>query len=452
MTFSRLHLERVAVPEHRDQLESLTWARVRWPIAAGSATHVRTSVGEADSITVPTYPLAAWIVQNWWSLLYELAPPSNSGNDGADVALDRVPWAWRSRHCLRIADSSLLLPDLRVFSAGPSVTWEVYADPDRLAGAGPQLQFLDSLVASAERDKAAAALGEVVSWTLAQLRSCELDEAATLRAMWDFIAKTPASAPDAEFCRAAGRIGLDPHDVDHWPPGLCEWLEAAPAGTLDQAFSVDLQSFTGDVSDLPGLDRALRELVARYAVGAGGGMRKEADAPGGPSSALAWQKGYERAAQLRHDAKLADDAPAADLAGVVFDGAGVPLRSSADLRTRAPVAALAGWAGGTIRLLARDRLAGRRAAERFALARGVHHALWACGQGPRLVSDAVDEDQRASRAFAAELLAPRAAVLRGVEQRRREMTVADAVAEVAAQYSVEDRVVEWQFWNALQGR
>lgn len=452
MTFTGFHLERVAVAGHHDQLESLTWARVRWPIGAGSATHVRTAVGEVDSIAVPTYPLAAWIVQNWWSLLYELAPASNSGNDGADVPLDRVPWAWRSRHCLRIADSSLLLPDLRVCSAGPTVTWKVHADVDRYAIGGQQLQFLDSLVASAERDKAAAALGDFVAWTLAQLGSCELDEASSLREKWDFIAKTPARGPDAEFCRAAGRMGLDPHDVEHWPAGLCEWLEAAPAGTLDQAFLVDLQSVTGDVDDLPGLDRALRELVARYEVGAGCGIRTAAGAPGSSTSGLAWQKGYERAAQLRHNARLTDGAPADDLAAVVFAGAGVTLRSSVELQTRAPVSAIAGWSGGTIRLLARDRLAGRRAAERFALARGVHHALWACEQGPRLVSDVLDEDQRASRAFAAELLAPRGAVLRAVEQRRREMPVADAMAEVAALYSVEDRVVERQYWNAVQGR
>lgn len=452
MSVGRLHLERIAVPAHHDELERATWARVRWPIAAGSATHVRTSVGEADSIAVPTYPIAAWIVENWWSLLYELAPSANSGGEAGELSLGRLPDSWRSRHCLRLADSSLLLPDLRVYSAGPTVTWELRADAARWPGQGPALQFLDELATSSPRDQAASVLGDVVGWTLAQLQNCSRDDAARLRERWSFIATAAARAPDAEFCRAAGRMGLDPHDVESWPSGVCQWLEAAPPGTLDQAFSVDLQAFYSDVDDLPGLDRALRELTVRHRL-AGKQPNIATDASTQPAPAdPEWQIGYDRAMRLRHDAKLAADARVDDLAEPLFSATGVVLLSTDDLQTRAPVSALVGWVDGGVRLVARKSLAGRRTSERFALARGVHHALWACADGPRLVSDAADKDQRASRAFAAELLAPRAAVMRSVQKLRREMPFEDALVEVAAHFEVEDLLVRWQYRNAVEGR
>src|ERR1700728_2344156 len=68
----------------------------------------RSLLFEFDPVDQPaaTDPVAPWIVQNWWSLLNELC----SWDAVPTVAVDGTQSRWLKRHCLRSADSSLMLP------------------------------------------------------------------------------------------------------------------------------------------------------------------------------------------------------------------------------------------------------------------------------------------------------------------------------------------------------
>ncbi len=455
MSIAPPHIERQAVPDDIAEVERLTWCRLRWPIGDGSATRVRSESFESDSIAIPLVNVAAWIVENWWSILYELARVSDAGTQEDSGGLDSHAPGWRSRHSLRVADSSLLLPDLRIFSSGRNVTWQLRADHGQLFRAVPDVRFVDDTLTVGSREESVASLGELVSWTLSRLTNCDGADVSNIREAWDFISRTPSRSSQAEFCRAAGRLGLDPHDVESWPQGICEWLEEAPAGTLDTAFSADILSFSNDVTDLPGIDRALRALVRDS------GLRERptertrgSDASiVRPDSTTAFALGYERAERLRWDAHVDSTERLPELERVLHAAYGQRLVHHQRLVVPAPVSAAAGWSSDGVDVITRPDPTGQRSrSRRFALARGLHHALWLCDEGARLATDAADDDQRASRAFAAELLAPRREVFRLVAERRKIMPEIDAVAEVASLYDVDPVLARNQFDNARAGR
>ena len=68
--------------------------------------------------------------------------------------------------------------------------------------------------------------------------------------------------------------------------------------------------------------------------------------------------------------------------------------------------AAVGWKGRNKPVVV-GPLPAREEDRRFLEARGMYHAVFACHSGPRLITTAHTWDQQASRAFAAELLAPR---------------------------------------------
>ncbi len=81
---------------------------------------------------------------------------------------------------------------------------------------------------------------------------------------------------------------------------------------------------------------------------------------------------------------------------------------------------------------------------RFLVARGLYHALFACAESERLVTDAYTWDQQASRAFAAELLAPQA----GLTARTGGRTDHSKVEELAKEFGASTMVIEKQLENA----
>jgi Zn-dependent peptidase ImmA (M78 family) len=81
---------------------------------------------------------------------------------------------------------------------------------------------------------------------------------------------------------------------------------------------------------------------------------------------------------------------------------------------------------------------------RFLSARGLYHALFACDRSERLVTDAYTWDQQVSRAFAAEFLAPQAALTARTGSR----TDHSRVEELAREFGASTMVIEKQLENA----
>ena len=449
MTVDLRILERVDVPASLDVVERASWARMDWRVGRASATRIRREESERQTIAIPAASIAAWMLENWWSLLYELAPAGAEGISAPWQSLDAASEGWRVRHSMRTADSGLFLPDLRICSNGPAVTWSLR--PDMAQGAR-SVCFLDEAEVVTDRSVAIRVMGDFVGWNLEALRDCHADAADWLRARWDAVL-TATNLDAGEFCRAAGRMGLDPHDTSDWPAHLLDWMTAAPPGTLDSAFSVDLLNFAGSVDDLPGVHAALSQLVEKYQLGGSVVPLQwgEPPATGAGQAAPPFTIGYERAERLRRQAKFADEQPVEDLARVVHDGVGLAFKS-ADASLVGPFAAVTGWANGSPWVISRRTGAARRRTKRFSLARGLFLALWSSDRGPRVASDAKDRDQQAARAFAAELLAPRRIVEQRVDAFRRDRPLDEAFADVADEFDVDEPVVVHQYRNASEGR
>lgn len=100
-------------PAATDPLERVTWCALCIRVGTRFASRIwdKTLQSERTTLYVPAFPLAQWLVQNSWSLLNELCIADTIPKSEVGPLDDK----WIRRHCLRSADSSLLLPAIYVF-------------------------------------------------------------------------------------------------------------------------------------------------------------------------------------------------------------------------------------------------------------------------------------------------------------------------------------------------
>lgn len=446
----RIDIEWLDAPVEGDPLECRSMARLAWSLDDEVLTRVfdRREGSKRDGVRVPLFPIARWLVTNWWSIFYEPWTPHGSLPAPTDP-MNASQREWLQRHCLRASSPGYALPFVAIFSEGRDLLVVSRADPSRHYPATP-VEFVTSIEGAVEREQTRIDLAGLVDRVLRRLDGFEDPRLEVLRADWDLICT--ASPDEAEFCRAAGRVGLDPHDVETWPEGVLEWFEQTPSGGLDGALLTDLLETPGSAGNKPEQHRALVELMAKL------GLSLEAiDAP--PPSRAKWARsyltrdsqafhyGYELAGSLREDLGLATSASLHDLRIASEAACGAPLvidESAAIPRGR--VLAVVGWKSRTSPLVAMRSVRGPT--RRFLGSRAIYLSIHAGLEGPRLVTDARTWDQRASRAFAAELLAPRAGVTALFDEAMQRDGSDDALAEVAEHYRVSPQLVVHQLQNA----
>ena len=88
---------------------SATWASLR--ILVGDSTVTRVLDARAQTVRefvyVPLYPLAEWLVTNWWFLSYEIATPAKEGDPD-----------FHRRHALSANREGYAFPNLEVVPSG----------------------------------------------------------------------------------------------------------------------------------------------------------------------------------------------------------------------------------------------------------------------------------------------------------------------------------------------
>src|SRR3954454_10671405 len=89
-----------------------TWARLEIDIDGHIVTRAIDGVsrGVRDSLYLPLYPLAEWLVTNWWFLLYEVEPRRLGTGNG-----------YYGRHSLRSAGEGFALPSILFSATGATV-------------------------------------------------------------------------------------------------------------------------------------------------------------------------------------------------------------------------------------------------------------------------------------------------------------------------------------------
>ena len=149
-----------------------------------------------DSIFVPLYPIAEWLVSNWWFLANEFENPDKK----------RTP-AFNRRHSLKTSTDGYALPDLTVTPSGARTTlrWT--------AGSSPwtKTDFLNSGQTTVDTDQFMQDCADFIEKVTRRLDARDV-RSTFLQNEWAAIRN--ADDDESRFCAMSAQLGWDPYDLD----------------------------------------------------------------------------------------------------------------------------------------------------------------------------------------------------------------------------------------------
>lgn len=409
-----------------------TWAR----LAIFLGDEVITQVEDARSgsvrrsIYVPLYPLAEWIAYSWWFLRANRRPARFSFHERSFRRRVRrkSDTAWLTRHNLRGIGDGFLWPDLTIVPVSEEtsiITWR----GDRSLPPTSRVRFLadgQSQVGSTALQDVFANFVESILTRLAEhgVGPTPLEE--------EWSALKSLDAEEVKFCTAAARLGLDPFGMtDAQSDTLLKANDALSIAVLDDfldavdptQLETDL-AWISETSDVVAHSTASSEpLPAVEAVG--------------ESGLKPWQRGLTDARLVRSQLGINPMSPVEPERWVAIEHV---------QRVDRSLHGLGGRSAGASTVLA---LAGSRPreGERFATARALWRALHLNGDNSFLLTSAHSPTQQAERAFAAEFLAPSAALASLISP--DDVVDRDEVAAASERFEVNEWVIEYQLINQL---
>lgn len=415
MTDFQLKFEWEDSPRARAPELDVTWARLEIIVGSQAITKVEAARTQSirSGIYVPLYPLAEWIIANWWFLW----------NHWQTDALS-------SRHNLLNAREGFALPNITFLPTESKV--EVRWQPSLVPDSG--INFLSSGVAIVNKSVVRDEFRRLVDGVLERLRVRHLTDSYLFQE-WQAINDAEQNPEVRPFCERAARLGLDPFDLDEVAATQIEHVGVLlPEPVLDDFFDViPLQQITSGAE-------AVSNFVdsAKAARPASGKWQEIRTSLRPHKSEIPWRQGYNDARALRLYLEM--DGPIKDnlreylssalgsLEIADFDAPDRIDAISSPTVTEAPIFGL------------RPRL--REVQDRFSLCRALGDYL-ALGAAASLVTRSKNEHQQRNRAFAAEFLAP-AESLRAIVGD----TLGDEdVEEIARDFHVSDFVIRHQIQN-----
>jgi hypothetical protein len=433
--FLSLKSDPVSQPAAKDPLEHQTWCSLRIQVGNRFVSRLwdKSLEDERDALDVPAFAIAEWLIKNWWSVFNELCP----GNSVPKHPLVDVAWrSWARRHCLRSADSSLFLPKLYIYTDGHNLVAESHSDRP---GSLPNMpgEFLYDGTDFIDPVATEVALANFVIHTLNRVGGIDGERAARAAGQWHAIQN--ADVEETEFCTLAGRMGLDPYDPEEMSDHLASFFEfvlmhADDPLVRDLTEAAKPESAVAQWQWVKDAAQALR-LGPRSI-----DLPFELPAP----SVFPADYGYELARRVRASAGV-EDSPVPSVEEI----ASAALKRTFQVMDRNHIP------GQEIKAIVGQTDSGRLVAagpehavvhsRRFMHARSLFHAVATIERSQRLVTGAYSVDQKASRAFAAEFLAPQRALLN-----RLTKSYADpnSVEILSNEFQVSAYVIQRQLENA----
>ena len=433
----RFHMEWQEAPGVRDAVLARTWCRL---VIEANGRLVTTAVhGPSESLRGGIYgsafPLCQWIVENWWFLLHESYrhPTLYASRDLARTQEDRE---WMQRHSLLAAREGFSLPEVVLYRDGNKVVVRWRPDAEAL---GYALRFVGQGEAHLKTAEVQQGLAAAVQAVVDRLGGVEAPEVRNLREDWRAI--LGATEQESRLCEWSARLGLDAFDRDE----LTEDLEQTLLGWLAD-FDAPLRDDFLDAVQVQALPASMDWVRRAVSLAAGAG-------PGGAPASIssdgdrdtAYRCGYTCAAALRrHLWPTNGRGPVGDLDEMLvrLGWAKFPSRTlSIDPDGPLEAAASRSDEGAPVAIISDVGRAGNR----FRLARTVFlRHFTASGQTyPRLATAAHTWEQRASRAFAAEFLAPAA----GLAEHLGGRASPSQIEKLAGHYDVSPQAIGHQIEN-----
>lgn len=369
---------------------------------------------EREAINVALYPLALAVAENWWRLLYE-PRKSEERHDAAE-----------SLHSLDAWMNGFVFPVMTMWSGGDDT---IAIDHPNVRQPHSNIEFLptDTTSSSLPRHEVEENLFQLVQAVLQRLPR---NASARLEAAWKRVLDSLSDTEERQYCEVAGRLGVDPYDPDvddisSYAEGLTQRLfvgicEAVTRAEMPSAVEWARKG-TKHASDFPEIDvvafgtlpeRNPRERIYRY--------------------------GYEAARKVRGNLQLDVQSPRQAIDELF--GPAVAVDGMAGVHPYA-LEAIANRRNGSMRVIVPRTTARQR---RFSLCRAAYLG-WMTADGDfSAVTTATTQDQQASRAFAAELLAP--------EHLLRELAGKDGLTSVEIEHFAEENIcpesaIIWQAHN-----
>lgn len=435
----RFRMEWQDAPGVKDPVLARTWCRLVIEAGGRLITQAIDSRSHSlrDGVYGSAFPLCRWIVENWWFLLNESYrfPTRYSSRELARAPRDRV---WAQRHSLLTAREGGALPDLILHRDDERKVVARWAS-DGGGSDHPFLRFTGDGEEHLEMADAERGLTEAVEAVLDRLEGFEEPEVGAFREDWTAI--TGATEQERNLCEWSARLGIDPFDPEDLTDELAEALPGLVAG-LEAPLRNDLldaerpQTLQGDAEWL----RRAESLAAD----AGRACNPEAAWPDADAE-TAHDLGYRCAATLRRHLSPADGhEPIRDIDEVLvrLGWAQSPSRTMEPEPESPLEAALSRSGDGAPVAIVGDT---GPDGNRFRLARSIFFRHFSHGRDAnrRLVTEAHTRGQRASRAFAAEFLAPAEGLSRDLGAR----TSPHEVEELARHYQISPLVVSHQIQN-----
>jgi hypothetical protein len=384
MTELRFDLEWERVGGSRGDELAATWARLAIRVGTASITRVNDYRSRAlrDHILIPLYPLAEWIAAHWWSLLYEVQAP---GRDGYEY-----------RHNLQYGREGFALPDLLIEPTGEHalIEWRALDLPDA------QIGFPTSGACDLDLGVVRNTLADLIETVLARLDQEGVGHT-SLHEEW--LAIQAADDAEADFCRAAGRLGQDPYALsDPAADAIVAAASRVPAQWQNDFFDIaDAGLLTAQAALIEDARAHLQCSPVRIA--AIPGLRQDISEV--ERERTPWNQGYRAARMVRQALGLGARPLNSD--GDLADALGMPILPGANFPDPAARrlfdAMLEGPDGEPAAFLTTKT---RPEQVRFAFCRGWFECLTATGAPSALMTVARTDRQKRNRAFAAEFLAP----------------------------------------------
>jgi hypothetical protein len=432
-------------PGVKDAVLAKTWARLEIHISDyQSAPHfltqcIRSKVNSVHrGVYSSVFPLAEWVVENWWFLLFEPIRVAEYHGGRRSVQNPKLRH-WVQRHNLLAAREGGALPDLTFFRDERDIVARWFPDPESEDPYRP-IRFISGTgEARLDRHDLERALDQFVRMVLERLDSDDDEDSRRLRDNWQALCRSRTE--EADICGWAASLGVDPYDADQLDERLIDLLEQDVA-RLPLLLRADLLGASVSQSLQADLDwvKAASGRLSPWPGESDIPLRAE---PTERKSITAYQFGYNQAHRFRASIDMQSQ-PIPDLAGLLHQKCGWPEDPKIILESANATSldALVGSdAQGYPRIVERP---GRPESHQYRLARALFIVPDVeAGVTARLITRGFNWDQSASRAFAAELLAP-ADLLRSLVD---DSTTCESIGRLAQQLNVSAWVIEHQLEN-----
>ena len=417
------------VAEHR-----ATWARLEiWVNNKCVTRHQNLAEGELHSgIVRPMYPVAEWLLTNWWRLNFELPYPKRPGY-------------WRGHH-IRAAEEGFALPDLEFVTAGDLM--KLVCKPHNAEH--QRVEFIDDACCWLPREEVRAEFCRVIEQVVCRLKKRQLVDTFVES---EFTALQRLTSDEHEFCAAAGALGVDPFQITDAAASAIELATSElPSSIQSELFAVaDLSRLSlaadwvknslRDCADHEFDVRSLQRCVRKS------NFQDRKLPP--------WKYGYQRAGELRQALNIAPSQAAfcLDLLAPGLDAFVESHHVEQATESFSKLDLLGDASAQDVLRISMKKQ--RRDSRRFAIARAIGDFLAMANNDVFVItannssssSEAMTTRQRFNRAFAAELLAPAEALAQHVAS--DDFISEDQVADLTDKFQVSDKVIRRQLRNQL---